>query len=102
MLGKITLAAGLLAAATVLAPYGASAISLKGLSGAGENSDLVLVKSKKGGGGSKHHHRRRHRDGVGGAIILGLSYCAIQSATCADAYGEGTRRYYRCMARRGC
>ena len=100
MLGKVTLAAGLLAAAIALAPYGASAVPPTGAPNAGPSDLLVQVKSKKGGGGKHHHHRRR--DGIGGAIILGLSYCAIQSATCADAYGEGTRRYYRCLARRGC
>ena len=98
MLGKITLAAGFLVAATAFVPYGASAISPAGAPSAGQTDGLMLVKSKKGGSGKHHHHRRRGRGGV----IIEVGYCAIQAATCADAYGEGTRRYYRCLARRGC
>ena len=64
-------------------------------------------KGAKGGGGDKggkHHHRRRHRDGVGvgGAILFGITYCAIQAANCADEYGSGTRRYYWCLRDAGC
>jgi hypothetical protein len=55
----------------------------------------------KGGKGGGHHH---HHWGpaIGGGIILGLGYCAIQSERCEDTYGEDTRPYWRCMRRAGC
>jgi hypothetical protein len=39
---------------------------------------------------------------IGGAIVLGLAHCAVQSERCEDEYGEGTERYRRCMRRAGC
>jgi hypothetical protein len=38
----------------------------------------------------------------GGGIAIGISYCAVRAERCADIYGEGTRRYWRCMHRAGC
>src|SRR5262245_41883319 len=39
---------------------------------------------------------------VGGAIVLGLTHCAIRSERCEEEHGEDTERYWRCMRRAGC
>jgi hypothetical protein len=39
---------------------------------------------------------------IGGAIVLGLSYCSAQSDRCEEEYDEDTARYWRCMRRAGC
>jgi len=54
------------------------------------------------GGGNHHHHHRGWGAAIGGAIILGMGYCATQSARCEEQYGDGTGRYWRCMRRAGC
>jgi hypothetical protein len=60
----------------------------------------------KGGGGKGgkggHHGHHHWGYGIGGAIILGAGYCAIQAERCATTYGDGTYRYWRCMQRVGC
>jgi len=59
----------------------------------------------KGGKGGGHHHHRGWGTGaavVGGAIVLGLGYCAAQSNRCEEEYGDNTGRYWRCMRRAGC
>jgi hypothetical protein len=58
----------------------------------------------KGGGGKSGGWNHHHGWGaaVGGAIILGMGYCAAQSERCEDEYGDGTSRYWRCMRRAGC
>lgn len=45
---------------------------------------------------------RRGRRGRGGIYLWGGSYCSIQRAQCADMYGWGGGRYYRCVRRMGC
>jgi hypothetical protein len=52
------------------------------------------------GGGWSHHHG--WGAAIGGAIVLGMGYCAAQSERCADEYGDNTGRYWRCMRRAGC
>jgi hypothetical protein len=39
---------------------------------------------------------------IGGAIVLGLAHCAVQSERCEDIYGDDNERYRRCMRRAGC
>jgi hypothetical protein len=39
---------------------------------------------------------------IGGAIVLGMAHCAVQSERCEDIYGDGNDRYWRCMRRAGC
>jgi hypothetical protein len=53
----------------------------------------------KGGKGGKSH---RHHRGGGTGIFIGVGYCAITAASCADRYGSGTRRYYWCLRDAGC
>jgi hypothetical protein len=38
----------------------------------------------------------------GSALVIGAGYCAVQSARCEENFGDGTRRYWRCMYRAGC
>jgi hypothetical protein len=103
MLGRLTLAAGLIAATTALTAYGALAFSPAQLPAAAQADDLLVqVKSKKGGGKVHHHHHRRHHHRGGRVYTGGGGYCATQRAICATEYGLGTRSYYRCLARRGC
>ena len=59
-------------------------------------------KGGKGGKGGGHHHGWGAGAAIGGAIILGMGYCATQSARCEEEYGDGTGRYWRCMRRAGC
>jgi hypothetical protein len=56
----------------------------------------------KGGGNHHHHHGWGAGAAIGGAIILGMGYCATRSASCEEEYGDGTGRYWRCMRRAGC
>ena len=56
----------------------------------------------KGGGNHHHHHGWGAGAAIGGAIILGMGYCATQSDRCEEEYGDGTGRYWRCMRRAGC
>ena len=102
MLGRLTLAAMLIAATTAMGAESALAVSPAQLPAASLADGLLLqVKSKKGGGKvHRHHHRRHHR---GGRVYVGSGgYCASQRAICASEYGAGTRAYYRCLRRRGC
>lgn len=86
---------------------GATAFSIASAAPLGPQASLETddglvthVKKGKGGGGKHHHHHWRH--GVGGVILLGAGYCAVQVARCADIYGEDTSRYWRCLRRHGC
>ncbi len=111
MLRRISFAAAVLGA---MAFGAAVAAPIAPQSEIADDGRLVTLAKKGGGGkgakggggdkGGKHHHRRRHRDGVGvgGAILFGITYCAIQAENCADEYGSGTRRYYRCLRDAGC
>jgi hypothetical protein len=65
-----------------------------GKSGSGSGSG-----GGKGGKGGKSH---RHHRGGGTGIFIGVGYCAITAASCADRYGSGTRRYYWCLRDAGC
>jgi hypothetical protein len=39
---------------------------------------------------------------IGGAIVLGLAHCAVQSERCENMYGDDNERYRRCLRRAGC
>jgi hypothetical protein len=113
MLNRLAFAAAVLGA---MAFSVAVAAPLAPQSGSGDDGGLVtLAKKGKGGGkglkgggggggkggkGGKHHHRRGGNVGTG--IFIGLGYCAITAANCADEYGSGTRRYRWCMRDAGC
>jgi hypothetical protein len=59
-------------------------------------------KGDKGGKGGGWNHNHGVGLAIGGAIVLGMGYCAAQSERCEDEYGEDTGRYWRCMRRAGC
>ena len=102
MLGRLTLAAMLIAATTAMSAESALAVSPAQLPAASLADGLLLqVKSKKGGGKVHHHHHRRHHRG-GRVYVGGGGYCASQRAICASEHGAGTRAYYRCLRRRWC
>jgi hypothetical protein len=108
MFGRLSFAAAVFGAmafsVAVAAPLGPQ-------SELGDDGGLVTLAKKGGGGGKggggkgagkggkggKHHHRHG-----GGGVFIGVSYCAIAAADCADEYGSRTRRYYRCLRNAGC
>src|SRR5262245_27866711 len=105
MLRKLSFAAAMLAAASFSI---AAASPLGPQSSADADSSLVTLAEKGGGGGGKgsggkggksgkHHHRHR-----GGGVFIGVSYCAMTAASCADRYGTRSRRYYWCLRAAGC
>jgi hypothetical protein len=102
MLGKITLAAGLVAAATAFGAISASAAPALPQSRPAPDSGLVLQAKH----GHHHHHHRHHRfHRFGGAIVLGSiygGYCVGWRHECAARWGWRTRGYYRCLWRHGC
>ena len=100
MLGRLTLAAALIAGTTALTASSAFAVTPAQLPAASQADGLLVQVKKSGGSKHHHHHRRHHRRGSG--VIIGVGYCTTQRAICASEYGGGTRSYYRCLARRGC
>jgi hypothetical protein len=99
MLGRLTLAAGFIAATTALTAYGAVAFAPAQLPTISQADELLVQVKGKKSGGKHHHHRRHHRHH---RRHRGVGYCATQRAICTSEFGFGTRSYYRCLARRGC
>jgi hypothetical protein len=109
MIGKLTLAAGLLAAGTLMTAPGASATPTLNMSLApGIEADSGLVQQIT----HRHHHHfffHRHRHPrvvlLYGPQVYGYRYygrCRYWRHECARRWGWGTRRYYRCLWRHGC
>ena len=101
MLGRLTLAAALIAGTTALTAFSAFAVTPAQLPAASQ-ADGLLVQVKKSGGGKHHHHHHRRHHRHGGGVVIGVGFCTLQRAACAVEYGGGTRSYYRCLRRRGC
>jgi hypothetical protein len=97
MIGKLTLAAGLVACGVLATPAAATAAALpQSRPGMDVESSVVLQ--------VKHHHHRRHWRHGRGFIVLGVgaSHCSIWRRQCAHRWGWHTRAYYRCLWRHGC
>jgi hypothetical protein len=74
---------------------------------AADAGTVILAKDFKSGGGGGSGGDKGGKGGNdwrpgGGAIILGLAHCAIQSERCADIFGKHTGPYWRCLRRAGC
>jgi hypothetical protein len=114
MLGKVTLAAGLLTTAVVFAPIEATAAPALRSAVDGARGSLVEKVQRRGhhrhrfhGHRSLHFHgHRRHYHGHyrrywgGGGVVVG--YCAAWRNECAARWGWGTGPFYRCLWRHGC
>jgi hypothetical protein len=100
MLGKITLAAGLLAIGMVLSSTSASAApALPQSKPAVGMGDLVQQ--------VRHRRHRRHRLRLfRRGLFIGLAgaygYCSAWRSECAGRHGWRSRRFYRCLWRHGC
>jgi hypothetical protein len=104
MLGKITLAAGLIALGSALAPASAAPALPQSKPTAGVDGLVQLVHRRH-----RHVHlhvfRRHHRHRFGHIIVLGGfhgGYCRTWRYHCAARWGWHTRGYYRCLWRHGC
>jgi hypothetical protein len=103
MLGKITLAAGLIAIATTLGSVNASATPAlpqsKPAAGIGAAELVQQVRHRR----HRHRHRLRlFRSGLVIGLIGAYGYCSAWRGECADRHGWRTRRFYRCLWRHGC
>jgi len=92
MIGKLTLAAGLVAMGLLAMPPGASAAALPQSRPAVDTDVSSMV-----------HHRRHHRFARFHRhrfvyLSAGPSRCSI----CANRWGWRTRAYHRCLWRHGC
>ncbi len=109
MLGRLSFAAAMFGAmafsVAIAAPLGTQSDL------GGDGSNLVTLAKKgggggkggggKGGGGKGGKSGKHHRHG-GGGIFIGVGYCAITAASCAERYGTRSRRYYWCLSDAGC
>jgi hypothetical protein len=107
MLGKITLAAGVIALGAAFAPIGASAAPALPQSKLVTAPDaLVHQVGRRHHGHHRHHgHFRRHHHHRGRIFIgvgVGGGYCSTWRYECARRWGWHTRGYYRCLWRHGC
>jgi hypothetical protein len=96
---NLIVGAAAMAAAAFFAPVAgtsASAASLGPQTGLAADGGSMTLAEK-----ADHHHRRWPYI-VGGAVVLGLGYCAVQADQCAEAYGTYNYWYRRCMRRAGC
>jgi hypothetical protein len=93
LLGRLSLAAGLLGA-TALGVASAAPLSPQ----SGVQADHSLVAQVKKG----KHHGHRPWIGVGAVIVLGAGYCTVQAASCEERYGAASWRYWRCLRQAGC
>ena len=82
MLHKSLLASGLLLTAAMLVPQTSFA--------APASPQTPVPLASEGFAVEQVHFRRRYR------------YCRYWRHECADRWGWGTRRYYRCLRRHGC
>jgi hypothetical protein len=99
MLGKLTLAAGLVAMAALFTPASAApAMPQTKIDVAADAGSLVQQVQHR----HRHHHwryRHHHHRYRGGYVV---SYCAAWRHECAARWGWETRGFYRCLARHGC
>jgi hypothetical protein len=101
MLGKITLAAGLVAVATALGSMSASAAPAlpqsKPAAGVGDLVQPVHFRRHH-----RHHRLRLFRGGLVIGLVGAYGYCRAWRWECADRHGWRSRRFYRCLWRHGC
>jgi hypothetical protein len=107
MLGKIALAAGLIALGAALAPASAAPALRQSKPTAGVDGLVQQVHHRH-----RHRHvhvhigrRHRHHHRFGHIVFLGGfhgGYCRSWRYQCAARYGWHTRAYYRCVWRHGC
>jgi hypothetical protein len=92
MIGKLSLAAGLVAFGMLATPPAASAAAFPQSRPAVDIDNSVVQQVR---------HRRHHRHRF---IYLGAgpSYCSVWRHRCASRFGWHTRAYYRCLWRHGC
>ena len=103
MLGKITLAAGLIAIGATFAPIGASAAPALPQSKPIAAADSLVQQVQHRRHGRHHVHFRRHHHHRGRIFIgVGGGYCSTWRYECARRWGWHTRGYYRCLWRHGC
>ena len=98
MLGKITLAAGLLAIGAALTPASAAPALPQSKPTAGIDGLVQQVRHHRH---HRHHHHHRFRRFGGGVVIYG-GYCSTWRYECAARWGWHTHGYYRCLRRHGC
>ena len=91
MIGKLTLAAGLVAMGLLATPPAATAAALPQSRPAIDTDVSSMVQQV--------HHRRHHRFVY---LSAGPSRCSIWRHRCANRWGWRTRAYYRCLWRHGC
>jgi hypothetical protein len=85
MIGKVSLAAGLMLAAATFTPVGASAATFQTPVPAAANLDGTLVQKAQWGWGWHGYGR-----------------CRAWRHECAARWGWRTRGFFRCLARHGC
>jgi hypothetical protein len=97
MIGKLSLAAGLVACGVLVMPAAASAAALPQSRPAVDVDSAVVLQVH-------HRHHRHFRHHRGGFIVIGVgaSHCSIWRHRCAHRWGWHTRAYYRCLWRHGC
>jgi hypothetical protein len=95
MIGKLALAAGLVAFGMLATPPAATAAALP-QSRPAVDVDASVVQQV--------HHRRHHRFHRHRFVYLsaGPSYCSVWRHRCANRWGWRTRAYFRCVRRHGC
>ena len=97
MLGKIALAAGLIAAGSTLTAASAAPALPQSKPADAAGSLLQQVKYHH-----HHHHGRFIRRGVVIGVVGGYGYCSAWRHECAARWGWRTRSFYRCLWRHGC
>jgi hypothetical protein len=99
MIGKLTLAAGLVAMGLLATPPAATAAALPQSRPAIDTDVSSMVQQVH----HRRHHRfvrfHRHRFVY---LSAGPSHCSIWRHRCANRWGWRTRAYYRCLWRHGC
>jgi hypothetical protein len=96
MLWRLALAVAFILVAMALPPNGAFATPPAGLTSAGQADGLLVAVSDDDDDDDDDDEE------IGGAIVFGLAYCAIQQQVCADRYDPYSWRYQRCLRDQGC
>jgi hypothetical protein len=110
MLGKITLAAGLLAIGAAFTPASAAPALPQSKPSAGIDGLVQQVGHRHRRHvyfhiGRRHHHHHHHRHHFGRVVIYGgyrAGYCSSWRYECAARWGWHTRGYHHCLWRHGC
>ena len=100
MIGKLSLAAGLVAFGMLATPPAASAAAFP-QSRPAVDADTSVVQQV---GHRRHHRFHRHRFHRHRFVYFGAgpSYCSVWRLRCANRWGWRTRAYFRCVWRHGC